>query len=103
MTFGVETDEAGAAAQLERFVEAGGTLIDTAEVHGAGRSEETVGRWVSNRGGHDDLVIATKDRFPMVDGWMASSGRARSATSGCPTTPAASSGRCRGRRAAVDG
>jgi aryl-alcohol dehydrogenase-like predicted oxidoreductase len=67
MTFGVETDEAGAVAQLDRFVEAGGTLIDTADVYGAGRSEEIVGRWLANRGGHDDLVIATKGRFPMGD------------------------------------
>jgi len=68
MTFGVETDEAGAVAQLDRFVEVGGTLIDTADVYGAGRSEEIIGRWLSSRGGHDDLVIATKGRFPMGDG-----------------------------------
>ena len=68
MTFGVETDEAGAVAQLDRFVEAGGTLIDTADVYGAGRSEEIVGRWLADRGHHDDLVIATKGRFPMGDG-----------------------------------
>ena len=68
MTFGVETDEAGAAAQLDRFVEAGGTLIDTADVYGAGRSEEIVGRWLATRGRHDDLVIATKGRFPMGEG-----------------------------------
>jgi aryl-alcohol dehydrogenase-like predicted oxidoreductase len=65
MTFGVETDENGAAAQLDRFVDVGGTFIDTADVYGAGRSEEIIGRWLSKRGGHDDLVIATKGRFPM--------------------------------------
>ena len=68
MTFGVETDEAGAVAQLDRFVEAGGTMIDTADVYGAGRSEEIIGRWLADRGHHDDLVIATKGRFPMGDG-----------------------------------
>lgn len=68
MTFGVETDEAGAGGQLDRFVEAGGTLIDTADVYGAGRSEEVIGGWLAARGHHDDLVIATKGRFPMGDG-----------------------------------
>ena len=32
MTFGAETDEAGAHEQLDVFVEAGGTLVDTADV-----------------------------------------------------------------------
>ena len=36
MTFGAETDEAGSRAQLDRFVEAGGTLVDTADVYTAG-------------------------------------------------------------------
>jgi aryl-alcohol dehydrogenase-like predicted oxidoreductase len=67
MTFGAETDEAGAVAQLDRFVEVGGTLIDTADVYSAGRSEEIIGRWLSARGRTDDLVIATKGRFPMGD------------------------------------
>ena len=34
MTFGVETDEAGAFEQLDWFVERGGTLVDTADVYG---------------------------------------------------------------------
>jgi len=68
MTFGDETDEAGSVAQLDRFVEVGGTLIDTADVYSAGTSEEIIGRWLAARGGHDDLVIATKGRFPMGDG-----------------------------------
>ena len=32
MTFGVETDEPGAHQQLDRFLEAGGTFVDTADV-----------------------------------------------------------------------
>ena len=36
MTFGAEADEAASHAQLDRFVEAGGTLIDTADVYSAG-------------------------------------------------------------------
>ena len=68
MTFGAETDEEAAHAQLDRFADAGGTLIDTADVYAGGRSEEIIGRWLGRRGGHDDLVLATKGRFPMGDG-----------------------------------
>lgn len=63
MTFGVETDEPDAHRQLDTFVEAGGTFIDTADVYGAGASERILGRWIDQRGGADDLVIATKGRF----------------------------------------
>ncbi len=66
MTFGTETDEAAAHAQLDRFVEAGGTLIDTADVYGAGASEEIIGRWLSKVPAtvRDCVVLATKGRFP---------------------------------------
>ena len=64
MTFGQETDEAGAHAQLDRFVAAGGTLIDTADVYNAGVSEEMIGRWLSSRDARGDVVLATKGRFP---------------------------------------
>ena len=39
MTFGVETDVAGSHQQLDRFVAAGGTFVDTADVYGHGASE----------------------------------------------------------------
>ena len=39
MTFGAESDEETSHAQLDRFVEAGGTFVDTADVYAAGRSE----------------------------------------------------------------
>lgn len=69
MTFGAETDEAGSFAQLDRFVAAGGTFIDTADVYSAGVSEEIVGRWLRVRPGmRDRVVIATKGRFPMGPG-----------------------------------
>ncbi|GIF76250.1 aldo/keto reductase [Asanoa siamensis] len=69
MTFGAETDEAGSQAQLDRFVEAGGTFLDTADVYSRGISEQIIGRWLRARPGvRDRLVIATKGRFPMGDG-----------------------------------
>ncbi|OLF18050.1 aldo/keto reductase [Actinophytocola xanthii] len=69
MTFGKETDEEGSHAQLDLFVERGGTFLDTADVYSAGRSEEIIGRWLAARPGvRDGLVIATKGRFPMGPG-----------------------------------
>lgn len=67
MTFGAETDEAGSHTQLDRFVEAGGNLIDTADVYSLGVSEEIIGRWLASRGAGvtDSVVLATKGRFPM--------------------------------------
>jgi aryl-alcohol dehydrogenase-like predicted oxidoreductase len=67
MTFGAETDEQVAHDQLDRFVEAGGTFIDTADVYSAGAAEEIVGRWMSSRGAAADVVVATKGRFPMSE------------------------------------
>jgi aryl-alcohol dehydrogenase-like predicted oxidoreductase len=68
MTFGAETDEAGAHAQLDRFVEAGGTMVDTADVYADGRSEEIIGRWFASRSADltDPVVLATKGRFPSL-------------------------------------
>jgi aryl-alcohol dehydrogenase (NADP+) len=66
MTFGAETDEAGAHAQLDQFLEAGGTMVDTADVYAAGRSEEIIGRWFASRPADltEPVVLATKGRFP---------------------------------------
>src|SRR5271165_1093788 len=65
MTFGVETDEQSAHAQLDRFIEAGGNLVDTADVYGDGRSEEIIGRWFASRPADvtEPVVLATKGRF----------------------------------------
>src|SRR5450755_1541166 len=65
LTFGNETDEAGSFAQLDRFTEVGGSLIDSADVYADGRSEEIIGRWLASRPAmRDEVVIATKGRFP---------------------------------------
>ncbi|RFU22936.1 aldo/keto reductase [Geodermatophilus marinus] len=67
MTFGAETDEAGAHEQLDLFVGSGGTLVDTADVYSAGAAEEIVGRWLAARPAdvRDRVVLATKGRMPM--------------------------------------
>jgi aryl-alcohol dehydrogenase-like predicted oxidoreductase len=52
---------------LDRFAEAGGTMIDTADVYSAwvpghkgGESETYIGEWLKRRGKRDDVLIATK-------------------------------------------
>ncbi|HST35407.1 MAG TPA: aldo/keto reductase [Allosphingosinicella sp.] len=52
---------------LDRFAEAGGTMIDTADVYSAwvpghegGESERLLGEWLKRRGGKSGLLIATK-------------------------------------------
>ena len=67
MTFGDETDEVQAHAQLDAFVETGGTLVDTADVYTAGASEAIIGRWLADRPAdvRERVVLATKGRFPM--------------------------------------
>jgi len=54
--WGVDPDEARRI--LERFVEAGGTTIDTAPNYAGGKSEEIVGEFA--RGRREELVISTK-------------------------------------------
>src|SRR6201989_538765 len=66
MTCGGGGDEPGAHQQLDRFLEAGGTFVDTADVYGDGRSEEIIGRWFARRPAEvtEPVVLATKGRFP---------------------------------------
>ena len=66
MTFGAESSEEVAHAQLDAFVAAGGTLVDTADVYSAGVSEEIIGRWFADRPADvtERVVLATKGRFP---------------------------------------
>jgi len=67
MWFGTATDEETSFAILDRYVEAGGTFIDTSNnyafwFHGSqgGESEALCGRWRRSRGIGDEAVIATK-------------------------------------------
>jgi len=66
MWMGTRTDEATSFAILDRFVEAGGTFIDSANNYNAwglghGRdSEDLIGRWLASRGIRDRVRIATK-------------------------------------------
>lgn len=70
MTFGRETDEAGSHDQLDRFLEAGGTLVDTADVYSDTESESIIGRWLASASteARESVVLATKGRFPTGSG-----------------------------------
>jgi aryl-alcohol dehydrogenase-like predicted oxidoreductase len=65
--FGWTASGEEAFAILDRFVAAGGTMIDTADVYSAwvpghkgGESESFIGEWLKRRGRRDDVLIATK-------------------------------------------
>ena len=60
-----ETDLAGARRQIDMCLDAGVNLIDTADVYSTGRSEEIVGEALTGK--RDDVLIASKVRFPMGD------------------------------------
>lgn len=69
MTFGAESTEETSHAILDHYVAAGGNFIDTADVYSAGVSEEIIGRWLAKRPeAKDQVVVATKGRFPMGTG-----------------------------------
>jgi aryl-alcohol dehydrogenase-like predicted oxidoreductase len=60
MTWGNGTDEHEARDQLSMFLEAGGTLLDTAHTYAGGASEEMLGRLLGDVVPREDVVIASK-------------------------------------------
>lgn len=60
MTWGRDTDEDDAAAQLVAFREAGGTLVDTANTYAGGESERVLGRLLGDVVPREELLVATK-------------------------------------------
>ncbi|MGH3322763.1 MAG: aldo/keto reductase, partial [Streptosporangiaceae bacterium] len=60
MTWGRDTDEHEARDQLTSFVEAGGTLVDTAASYADGESERILGSMIDDVVPRDDLVVASK-------------------------------------------
>jgi len=68
MTFGREADEETSFKILDRFVELGGTFIDTADAYTSGASEEIIGRWLQKRQARSQVVLATKVHGTMGPG-----------------------------------
>lgn len=60
LTWGRDTDEHDAADQLKAFWDAGGTLVDTADVYGGGEAEYMLGQLMERLVPRRDLVISTK-------------------------------------------
>jgi aryl-alcohol dehydrogenase-like predicted oxidoreductase len=65
MLMGAKTPREESHRMLDRFVDAGGTFVDTADTYSDGGSEETLAPWLARR--RDDVVLATKLRFPVSD------------------------------------
>ena len=65
VTFGRETDAETSFAIMDRALECGITLLDTAEAYAAGRSEEVVGQWLADRRSRQQIVLATKVTPPL--------------------------------------
>jgi aryl-alcohol dehydrogenase-like predicted oxidoreductase len=71
MTFGAGrwgTDEPTARAIFDTYVDAGGNLIDTADVYSGGESEKMLGRFLKDSGIRDRLVVSTKAGFSRSEG-----------------------------------
>jgi aryl-alcohol dehydrogenase-like predicted oxidoreductase len=65
MLMGGATPEDEAHRMLDRFLEAGGNFVDTADVYGDGVSEQVLAPWLARR--RDEVVLATKVRFEVSD------------------------------------
>ncbi len=62
-TFGREIDQSTAWMLLDRALERGITLIDTAESYSKRESERMIGEWLRERGTRQQIVLATKCGF----------------------------------------
>ena len=67
MTFGTEwgwgSEESAARAIFDRYIDAGGNFVDTADGYTGGKSEEMVGKFIADRNLRDRVVLATKFTF----------------------------------------
>lgn len=58
---------------LETYIEMGGNVIDSARIYSdwvpplIGRSEMILGKWIKERGYHDDFILMTKGGHPRLD------------------------------------
>jgi aryl-alcohol dehydrogenase-like predicted oxidoreductase len=68
--FGQGESEEEAFALLDRAVELGINYLDTANAYGGGRSEATIGKWLSTKDGtiRDNLLISSKVANPVGPG-----------------------------------
>src|ERR1700730_9943878 len=71
--FGSAVDDSLSTAIVNRYIEAGGNVLDTAEVYaawlpgGSHRSEEFLGRWLREHKSRNGLILSTKGAHPRLD------------------------------------
>jgi aryl-alcohol dehydrogenase-like predicted oxidoreductase len=71
--FGSAVDDSTAERIVDRYIEAGGNVLDTAEIYaewlpgGSHRSEEFLGRWLRKRRSREGLILSTKGAHPRID------------------------------------
>lgn len=70
ITWGRDTDEHEASDQLERFVEAGGTLVDCAPEYGDGEAELVLGSLLGRVVDRSALVLSGRAGLRLSDGGM---------------------------------
>jgi aryl-alcohol dehydrogenase-like predicted oxidoreductase len=67
MTFGTEwgwgSEASAARAIFDRYLEAGGNFVDTADGYTNGKSEELLGQFMKEKKNRDEIVLATKFTF----------------------------------------
>lgn len=73
MVFGTSTPVDMSERLLDRFVDAGGDFVDTANIYATwlgkgGESEALLGKWMKARRNREKVFLATKVGFPMPDG-----------------------------------
>jgi aryl-alcohol dehydrogenase-like predicted oxidoreductase len=87
MWMGTRTDEQTSHAMLDRYLDLGGSFVDTANCYSwwripgttGGESETVLGRWFASRGNRDKVFLSTKG-----SGWVADPDRYRD--TGVPVT-----------------
>ncbi|HUA22044.1 MAG TPA: aldo/keto reductase [Bryobacteraceae bacterium] len=81
MTFGTQwgwgSDEATARSVFDRYIDAGGNFVDTADGYQGGQSEQLTGRFIQERNLRDQVVLATKFTFNGSQGNPNSGGNGR--------------------------
>jgi aryl-alcohol dehydrogenase-like predicted oxidoreductase len=67
MTFGTQwgwgADEKNSRAIFDRYLDAGGNFLDTADVYTGGNSERMLGKFIAEAGVRDRVVLTTKYTF----------------------------------------
>jgi aryl-alcohol dehydrogenase-like predicted oxidoreductase len=71
--FGSAVEDSVSEAIIDRYLEAGGNVLDTAEIYaewipgGSHRSEEFLGRWLRQRKSRNGLILSTKGAHPRIN------------------------------------